>query len=83
MPYDLFISYARRDNNSNRVTELVERIRADFESFAGRALQPFFGLTDIRGMEDWRHRILQGLRDSRLLDRFTLGACRTCDATSS
>ncbi|MGO8796941.1 MAG: tetratricopeptide repeat protein [Candidatus Sulfotelmatobacter sp.] len=67
MSYDLFVSYSRRDNEQGRVTELVERIRADFGAFAGRPLQPFFDVTDIHGMEDWRHRILQGLRESRLL----------------
>jgi len=67
MPYDLFISYSRRDNAQGRITQLVERIQADFAAFAGRPLQPFFDLTEIHGMEDWRHRILQGLRESRLL----------------
>jgi len=67
VPYDLFISYSRRDNAQGRVTQLVERIQADFAAFAGRPLQPFFDLTEIHGMEDWRHRILQGLRESRLL----------------
>jgi TIR domain/NB-ARC domain len=67
MPYDLFVSYSRRDNQSGRVTELVARIQADFEAFAGRPLTPFFDASEIRGMEDWRHRILQGLRESRVL----------------
>ena len=67
MPYDLFISYSRRDNVQGRITQLVERIKADFESFAGRPLQPFFDVTEIKGMEDWRHRLLQGLSESRLL----------------
>ena len=67
MSYDLFVSYSRRDNEQGRVTELVERIKADFDAFAGRPLQPFFDVSDIHGMEDWAHRILQGLRESRLL----------------
>jgi tetratricopeptide (TPR) repeat protein len=67
MSFDLFISYARRDNEQGRVTELVECIKADFGAFAGRPLRPFFDLQDIHGMEDWRHRILQGLRESHLL----------------
>jgi hypothetical protein len=72
MPYDLFISYARRDkdNGHGRITEFVERIGRDFESFAGRPLRPFFDLTEIQGMDDWRHRILKGLRESRLLLAF-------------
>lgn len=39
----------------------------DFAAFAGRPLVPFFDVTKLWGMEDWRHRILQGLRGSRLL----------------
>ena len=38
MPDDLFISYSRRDNENDRVTQLVERISRDFESFGGRTL---------------------------------------------
>ncbi len=67
MEYDLFISYARRDNTEGRVTELVNRIREDFAAFASRPLNPFFDVDEIGGMEDWRHRILRGLRESRLM----------------
>jgi hypothetical protein len=67
MPYDLFISYSRLDNVQGRVTQLVERICRDFEQSAKRPLRSFFDVTDIQGMDDWRHRILQGLRESRLL----------------
>ena len=34
MPYDLFISYSRRDNEQGRITQLVERIKTDFAPFA-------------------------------------------------
>jgi tetratricopeptide (TPR) repeat protein len=67
MPYDLFISYARRDNTEGRVSQLVDQIGADYLAFAGRPLNPFFDVQAIEGMQDWRHRILQGLRESRLL----------------
>ena len=70
MSYDLFISYARRDNAQGRIAELVERIKRDFASFAGvqgRELRAFFDKDEIHGMADWRQRILQGLRESRLL----------------
>ncbi len=67
MPYDLFISYSRRDNAHGRITQLVERIPADFAPFAKRELVPFFDQQEIVGMQDWRQRILQGLRESRLL----------------
>ena len=65
--YDLFISYARRDNEQGRITQLVERIERDFAPFASRQLVPFFDQQEINGMQDWRQRILQGLRESRLL----------------
>jgi hypothetical protein len=70
MPYDLFISYSRRDNDQIRINQFVERIGRDFESIVSRPLRPFFDLTEIQGMDDWRHRILQGLRESRLLLAF-------------
>src|SRR5688572_6353160 len=65
--YDLFISYSRRDNAQGRITQLVERIKIDFAPFAKRELVPFFDQQEIHGMQDWRQRILQGLRESRLL----------------
>ena len=67
MPYDLFISYSRRDNEQGRITQLVERIKTNFAPFAKRELVPFFDQQEIQGMADWRQRILQGLRESRLL----------------
>ena len=67
MPSDLFISYSRRDNAQGRITQLVERIQQDFAAFAGRELGLFFDQHEINGMEDWRQRILQGLRESRLM----------------
>ena len=67
MSYDLFISYSRRDNHEGRITQLVDRIKEDFAPFARRKLVPFFDREEILGMQDWRQRILQGLRESRLL----------------
>jgi hypothetical protein len=67
MSCDLFISYSRRDNQQGRITQLVERIKANFAPFAKRELVPFFDQQEINGMEDWRQKILRGLRESRLL----------------
>ena len=67
MPCDIFISYSRCDNDQGRITQLVERIKTDFAPFAKRELEPFFDQQEIAGMQDWRQRILQGLRESRLL----------------
>src|SRR5437899_2536702 len=70
MPYDLFISYSRRDNAQGRITELKERIEADHRQFVGTGgqdLRVFFDKLDIQGMDDWQHRILDAVRDTRLL----------------
>ncbi len=66
MPYDLFISYARRNNTGGRVSELVERIADDYRQFSGEELRYFFDVHDIQGMDDWRHTILDGLKESQL-----------------
>ncbi len=67
MPYDLFISYSHRDDQRGRVRALKEQIEADYRSFAKEDLRCFFDTEDIATMDDWRHRILEGLRESNLL----------------
>lgn len=67
MPYDLFISYSRRDNENNRVTELKEQIEKDYLEFAKEPLSCFFDQEEIKGMENWEHRLLKELKDSHLL----------------
>ena len=68
MPYDLFISYSRRDNVQGRITELKTRIEDDYRQFTGgQGLRVFLDTHDIKGMDDWRHRILDAIRDTRLL----------------
>jgi hypothetical protein len=67
MQYDLFLSYSRKDNLTNRVTELKDKIEADYLEFAEEELKCFFDKDEIKGMEDWKQRLLQGLKDSHLL----------------
>ena len=67
MPYDLFISYSRRDDKQGQVRALKEQIETDYRSFAKEDLRCFFDIEEIASMDDWRHRILAGLRDSNLL----------------
>ena len=67
MNYQLFISYARIDNRLGRITELVNRIKEQYQEFAGAPLRVFFDTEEIEGFELWQHRILGGLRDSQLL----------------
>jgi hypothetical protein len=67
MPYDLFISYSRQDNNNRQITSLKEQIENDYQTFAGEKLNCFFDVAEIESMDDWRHRILDGLRQSGML----------------
>jgi tetratricopeptide (TPR) repeat protein len=48
------------------VSQLLERISRDFKSFAGRPLRVFLDENEIHGMEDWRQKIQQSLRESHL-----------------
>lgn len=66
MPYDLFISYSRIDNSKKRVSQLKKKIEEDYYKFSGEKLKCFFDTEEIKSMDDWRHRILQGLKDSHL-----------------
>jgi tetratricopeptide (TPR) repeat protein len=67
MHYDLFISYSRKDNSNNRVTELKEKIESEYLEFAKEELKCFFDKEEIKGMDDWKQRLLQGLKSSDLL----------------
>jgi len=66
MPYDLFISYSRRDNQRKQVAALADQIKATLHAFADRELQVFFDVREIQGMDDWRHKIQSTLRESHL-----------------
>ncbi|MFZ4766823.1 MAG: TIR domain-containing protein, partial [Roseimicrobium sp.] len=66
MPYDLFISYSRRDNENGQVAALKAQIETSFRVFAGRDLRIFFDTQEIQGMDDWRQKIQRSLRDSQL-----------------
>ena len=69
--YDFFVSYARRDNRDGWITRFVEALLEEHRKHTGgRELVPFFDTEDIRGLDDWRHRIYHGLADSRLLLAF-------------
>ena len=75
MSYDIFISYSRLDNQRGQVSALKEQIEADYRGFANEELRCFFDVKDIATMEDWRHRILEGLRESNLLLLVLSPAC--------
>ncbi|MBI5424988.1 MAG: toll/interleukin-1 receptor domain-containing protein [Opitutae bacterium] len=76
MNYELFISYARKDNQPQKpgdprgwVTALRDEILARHYRVSGAPLRshPFYDLDAIKGMDDWRLKILQGLRQSNIL----------------
>jgi hypothetical protein len=72
--YEIFISYARLDNKPipetyphGWVTALRDQILADQRRYSTERLRIFFDTDEIKDMDDWRHRILGGLRSSKIL----------------
>jgi tetratricopeptide (TPR) repeat protein len=66
--FDLFISYARRDNREGMVTALVEKIRSDFARFSPTSpLAVFFDQDDIRDLQEWQERLRKGLERSKVM----------------
>jgi len=66
--YELFISYARLDNRPDGwVAALRDALVADQRRYSTEPLRIFFDTDEIKDMDDWRHRILGGLRSSRVL----------------
>jgi tetratricopeptide (TPR) repeat protein len=65
--YDLFVSYAHRDNSDGWVEAFVAEIQKEHLHFSPKSLRIFLDLEGIRTMDDWEHRILGALRSSRLM----------------
>ena len=72
--FEIFISYSRADNKPQKpgdpfgwVTALRDEILADHRRFSTEPLRIFFDTSEIRDMDDWRHRVLGALRHSRIL----------------
>jgi tetratricopeptide (TPR) repeat protein len=72
--FDFFVSYARNDNARGWITRFIEELLEEHRKFTGsdltRELKPFFDKHDIRSLDDWQHRIQDGLAKSRLLLAF-------------
>ena len=72
-PHEIFISYAHADNKpqpgetTGWVTALYKEILNDHRKYSTEPLRIFFDTEDIMDMDDWEHRILQGLRHSQIL----------------
>lgn len=65
--YDVFVSYARRDNTAGWATAIVDRLREARPTPGAPPLRVFFDTAEIRGMDDWRQRLEGAMRRSRVL----------------
>ncbi len=72
--YDVFLSYARKDNApipeafpQGWVTAIYEHIHAEHRSFTTERLRIFFDTQEIKDIDDWRFRILGALKHSKML----------------
>ena len=65
--YDLFVSYAHRDNHDGWVEAFVAAVEAEHARYTPAKLNIFLDLQGIRSMDDWEHRILSALRSSKLM----------------
>ena len=65
--FDLFVSYAHADDHDGWVTALVEVIRQQHAPILLRPLRVFFDCESIQTMDDWRRRILVGLKAAKVM----------------
>ena len=65
MSYDVFISYARADNDKEGVSRFVEALGLAHRVLTGRELKVFFDRSEIHTAQDWELRLLESLRASR------------------
>ncbi len=67
-PYDLFVSYARADNQQGLVTSLVEQIKEEHRLFSpSDPLVVFFDTDSIEFGQPWPEQIRKGLRQSKVM----------------
>ena len=72
--YDVFISYARKDNVPSPdafplgwITAIRNHIATDHRQFSTAPLRLFFDELEIKDADDWRFRILGALKRSKML----------------
>jgi F-box protein 11 len=65
--FDLFVSYAHKDDGDGWISALLDAIRAEHHAFTSVPLRIFFDREAIRDMADWEHRILIGLRSAKVM----------------
>ncbi len=66
MSYEVFVSYSRKDNNTFKVSNFIKKLSKHYLNYSGEKLKLFFDTSEIRSMDDWRHKIFQGLKESRI-----------------
>lgn len=72
-PYEIFISYRRKDNQPIHpgepgwVSALRDHIPSDHRRFSTEPLAIFFHAAEINDMDDWERRILGALQRSKIL----------------
>ena len=64
MTYDVFISYARKDDVDARVSTFVDALSRFHKVITGDDLRVFFDRDEIRSGDDWYLRLLESLRHS-------------------
>ena len=68
LAFDVFISYARRDDVNGWVSELRDAVYDnDFKAFSTEPFRIFFDRSEIHTRDDWELRLRQGLRSSQVL----------------
>jgi tetratricopeptide (TPR) repeat protein len=66
--FDLFISYSRDDNPQGQISEIVARIKNEYQEFAGAGeLRIFFDSSETPSASDQRRTVVEAIRGSRLL----------------
>jgi TIR domain/Protein of unknown function (DUF1566) len=67
MSYEVFLSYARRDNDDGWTDEFRRALAAIYEKLTGAAVSIFFDTEAVGIGSIWEAKILQSLRDSEVL----------------
>jgi len=71
IPFDFFVSYARKDNQSGWITQFVADLLEEHRKFsAGRELKPFFDEHAITTGADWQLYLAHGIAHARLFLAF-------------
>jgi tetratricopeptide (TPR) repeat protein len=66
--FDLLISYSRDDNRQGQISQIVRRIRKEYEEFAGAGeLRIFFDSNESASPNDRRQTLVEAISGSRLL----------------